>query len=214
MSIAEKLTTIAENEPKVYEAGKQAEHDAMWDGLQNFGSRTDYSRWCKGCGKLDDWFYPKYHMQIDIGSEMFRGANCSTGFDLAKRLEDCGVVLDTSKCTNAQMMFTYCNVKRLPTLDFSSITTASGIQLAFTGCSYLEDVRLSGTLSVANFDVSACAKLNKESIVSIINALSTATSGLTVTLSKTAVETAFGSTTASEWTTLIGTRDNWTISLA
>ena len=40
MSIAEKLTTVAENVPKVYEAGKKAEYDAFWDKYQNNGKRT------------------------------------------------------------------------------------------------------------------------------------------------------------------------------
>ena len=42
MSIAEKLTLAAENVPKVYEAGKQAEHDRFWDDIQQFGERKNY----------------------------------------------------------------------------------------------------------------------------------------------------------------------------
>ena len=34
MSIAEKLTKVAENVPKVYEAGKKDEHDKFWDEYQ------------------------------------------------------------------------------------------------------------------------------------------------------------------------------------
>jgi hypothetical protein len=44
MSIAEKLTTIAENEPKVYEAGKKAENDRFWDDVTNKGQRADFSK--------------------------------------------------------------------------------------------------------------------------------------------------------------------------
>ena len=35
MSIADKLTTIAENEQKVYDAGAKSEHDKFWDSYQN-----------------------------------------------------------------------------------------------------------------------------------------------------------------------------------
>ena len=64
-------------------------------------------------------------------------------------------------------------------------------------------------------------RLNRASITSVINALSTTTTGLTVTLSKTAVNKAFetsegaadGSTSA-EWLALVATRSNWTIALA
>ena len=48
MNIAEKIAIIAENEPKVYEAGKidgkQAAYDEFSDAFQNFGQRTDYSK--------------------------------------------------------------------------------------------------------------------------------------------------------------------------
>lgn len=185
MSIAEKLTTIAENELKVYEAGKQAgkqeEYDAFWDGLQNYGNRTNYSRAFFTCGKLDDWFYPKHDMNTSSAQEMFRGATCSTTFDLAQRLEDCGVVMDTSQCTTAQMMFAYCNIKRLPTLDFSSISNTSGTYLTFAGCYYLEDVRFSGTTYYA-LDFSGSSNLSTESVQSIIDHLADLTGQTAQTL--------------------------------
>ena len=63
--------------------------------------------------------------------------------------------------------------------------------------------------------------LSKDSIISIINALSTATSDLPITLSITAVNNAFETSpgaadgsTSEEWTALIATKPNWTISLA
>jgi hypothetical protein len=61
-----------------------------------------------------------------------------------------------------------------------------------------------------NFNVHWSPKLSKASIESIINALSSTTSGLTVTISKTAKEAAF---TSAEWSALIATKSNWTISL-
>ena len=42
MSIAEKLVTVAENEQKVYDAGKQAEYDAFWDNYQVYGNRENF----------------------------------------------------------------------------------------------------------------------------------------------------------------------------
>ena len=62
MSIAEKLTTIAENEQKVYDAGfeagksqggdtdeafeqgRQAEKKAIWDAITNSNKRKTYNR--------------------------------------------------------------------------------------------------------------------------------------------------------------------------
>ena len=58
-------------------------------------------------------------------------------------------------------------------------------------------------------------KLNKESITSVINRLSSGANGLTVTLSLTAVNNAFeGGRDGTEWQTLIATKPNWTIAYA
>lgn len=83
----------------------------------------------------------------------------------------------------------------------------------------LEHMIVEGTIAQNGFNVRWSTNLDKESITSIINALSTTTSGLTVTLSKTAVNNAFGidvddPTTypeGSEWYELRHSRDNWTV---
>ena len=43
MAVAEKLTQIAENMPKVYEAGVKAEWNKLWDDIQLLGTRTAYN---------------------------------------------------------------------------------------------------------------------------------------------------------------------------
>ena len=70
------------------------------------------------------------------------------------------------------------------------------------------------------FDVQYSTSLTRQSIENIIAALSTTTSGLTVTISKAAVNTAFETATdaadgasSQAWNDLIATRANWTISL-
>ena len=90
----------------------------------------------------------------------------------------------------------------------------------FAGASALEEITITGTIGQNGFSISPCVKLSKDSIKSVINALSTTTSGLTVTLSKTAVNNAFGidvddTTTWAEGTEyyeLRHSKDNWTIS--
>ena len=42
MSIAEKLTTIAQNEQKVYDAGYSKAESDFWDAYQKKGARTTY----------------------------------------------------------------------------------------------------------------------------------------------------------------------------
>ena len=71
-------------------------------------------------------------------------------------------------------------------------------------------IRFEGVIGKNGLSFQWSHRLSKDSIESIINALSTTTNGLTVTLSATAVNSAF---TTDEWNTLIGTRSNWTISL-
>ena len=43
MSIAEKLQIVAENEQKVYEAGKKTQYDEFWDAFQDYGNKTNYA---------------------------------------------------------------------------------------------------------------------------------------------------------------------------
>ena len=60
MSIADKLTTVAENVPKVYEAGRKAEYDAEWDERQEYGNRIDHRYFFAGNGWTSYTFNPKY----------------------------------------------------------------------------------------------------------------------------------------------------------
>lgn len=216
---------------EVYEAGAKAEYDAFWDALQSYGNQTNYDYRFASNGWNNVTFNPKYNMTISSGLRMFQ----STGITDAKGvLEKSGVVLDTSKC--ADMRY-FCaeskTITRLPVISFESTSYTSNafdrcVKLSwidkivfrldgkntfvdtFRECSSLVHVSVDGVIGQNGFDVHWSTLLNKDSITSIINALSTTTSGLTVTLSKTAKEAAF---TDDEWAALIATKTNWTISL-
>lgn len=77
MTIAEKLTQIAENEQKVYDAGyqealkvggndewyakgKQEEYDAFWNMIQDHGNRTDYGQAFRNWRSSTEYLRPKY----------------------------------------------------------------------------------------------------------------------------------------------------------
>ena len=80
----------------------------------------------------------------------------------------------------------------------------------------LREVRFEGVIGQNGFDVHWSTKLSEASIRSIINALSTTTTGLTVTLSETAVHSIWPPPSMAmwaQWEALIATRPNWTISL-
>lgn len=273
MTIAEKLTTIAENEQRVYkagynagkalnydegyEAGKQAEYDTIWDGIQNNGERSNYyygfaNAWTK------ETFKPKYSVITSAGTTvanaMFYNFNDNLtedeietkAIDLVEVAEQQGIVFDFSKAKQLLQTFTTGGIKRIGVVDasnknnmlyafyqhapyslsriekiISSATTAWTDSDAFNSCKNLTHCIFEGEIAKSGLKMSACTKLDKESITSIINCLSTATSGLSVTLSKKAVDKAFetsegandGSTSA-EWEALEATKTNWTISLA
>lgn len=139
MNMADKLTTIAENQQKIYDAGyaagasengdydaayaagKQAEYDTFWDEYQSNGSRTDYSNAFAGAGWTTNTFNPKYDIAPVNGYMMFRYSTIAG--DLVEILDSLGVSLDTSNITNPQYMFCGTQFTRIGELDFSNVTT-------------------------------------------------------------------------------------------
>ena len=246
MSIAEKFEVIAD---EVYEKGKKDEYDKFWDNFQNYGKRTNYSYAFQGHGFNNQNFYPKYDIRpVDAYAlNLFYAWSVITdislrNINLKERLEECGVVLDTSQATNLTSAFAYFYSSELPTIDLTGLTNASSMIFSdnydylksiekiiisettpistswFRSDTGLENLIVEGTIAQNNFNVKDCTKLSGASIVSIIEALSDTTSGLTVTLSQTAVDNmAFpivgNKGTYNSWTDLEQSRTNWTISL-
>ena len=161
---------------------------------------------------------------------------------LKKRLEECNVTLNTGGATNLSNAFSYGTFTELPAIDLRGLTdTPSNIfsnnytylqtiekiivdeNTPFTSSMFTNDTGLvsltvEGTIAKNGFNVKDCKNLSSASIVSIIEALSTETDGLTVTLSKTAVNNMTfpivgNKGTYNSWTELEQTRTNWTISL-
>ena len=65
MSIAEKLTTIAENQQNVFDAGKKSEYDAFWDAYQQNGNRRNYAFAFSGQAWGCNAFKPKYPIRFN-----------------------------------------------------------------------------------------------------------------------------------------------------
>lgn len=229
-----------------YEAGKQAEYDRFWDECQQNGTRTNYRNAFGGVTWNDSNFRPKYDITIYEGYMAFAYAGIA---DLAQTLETAGVTMSEYAITNAQYMFmSSTNLTRVPIIRLSAGTNYNSIAYGmfdgcknlktidkiilektpqqstfwtstFNNCSALENILFEGVIG-AKISFSQSTKLSKDSITSIVNALSTTTSGLTVSLSKTAVNNAFSinvddETTypeGSEFYTLRHSKDNWTFS--
>lgn len=233
MSIADKLTTIVENEQKVYEAGKRSEYDRLWDSLQQNGKKTDYEGGFCGVWN-DETFKPKYDMRPVNANTMFEHCDIT---DLKAAVERAGVTLDFSKVSYGRLtqMFQSSQITRVGVIDTTGsanftinymfygaqklreveelVITDDGNQQfgatnTFAYCTALKEIRIRGTLG-CSLSFQWCP-LSRDSIVSIVNALSTTTSGLSVTLSSTAIGNAF---TEEEWLALCATKPNWTISM-
>lgn len=193
MSIAEKLTTIAENEQKVFKAGKQAVYKEMFDAYQKNGTRTNYAyafqRW------EEPMFYPTHDIKPEgSNSYIFNyfGENIDEVLNLKERLTECGVVLDTSKATSLANMFYYARISHIPTIDITGLTGdavgvfasrwlesiekiiikadgTSTFRSLFTNSEKLKDLRIEGVIGVT-FGLTS-SPINAESAISIINAL-------------------------------------------
>lgn len=191
MSIAEKLITIAENEPKVYEAGQKAEYDTFWDSYQENGNRTDYELAFAGEGWTDETFKPKYDLTAtnDYATQMFWGCNIT---DLAGILKKQNVKLITEGCKSPVQMFQNSKIETIPPLDFSSANGSTTYCFASTSIKTIERLKVSENTNfhpqifsyasalkniafegVIGTDISFknCKSLTHQSLMSIINAL-------------------------------------------
>lgn len=214
-----------------FTVGEQTEYDRFWNAYQQNGSRTDYQRAFSGPCWNAETLHPKYNIAPKWGgaTAMFQG-NMFPG-SLKQHFESIGKSLDFSALSSATNIFYGAStITELPDLDFGSCKEFSSVFVGctslhtlkikvsetmpfssgFTNCSALVNFTIEGTVGQNGLNLQWSTKLSKTSIESVVNALSTTTSGLSVTLSKTAVNTAFAT---EEWATLAATKSNWTINL-
>ena len=209
MSIAEKLTTIAENEQKVYEAGQKSEYDRFWDKHQMNGARTIYA------GAFAGWkgenFNPKYKI-APVGSTvahyMFyafnrnrRGDETIEMFDMSPyqhMLDFSGITTQTSmfmdaaiknlycdfsKCTSLNMVFQAVNVQPLENITLKVTSKTTSFTNWFQNRKAITQLFFTDDSEItASVSFSDCSKLSYESLRSIINALGTVSSTKTLTL--------------------------------
>lgn len=218
MSITDKLTTIAENEQKVYEAGKTAEWSEFWDSVvQSNGKIQGVSYAFYNCFWNDNNFKPKYDIVFGYDQQVRAFELCHIT-DLRGILEKCGVTI-TFGGGNFTNTFANSKITRLPEMYiqpksyyaiFYNCTALESIQKLkttntspnyiggtsmFYNCTSLKEIEIEGTIFASiTFQYSP---LNTASIVSIIESLSSTTdeetgeytvTGQTLTLKQTAVD--------------------------
>ena len=240
MTDAEKLIKIAENEKKVYDAGKQAEYDRFWDnhptgkGVAIVGDSL-----FSGPSWNDITFKPKRDIILqDSAYMMFR--NCAIT-DLPKSLNECGVKLDLSRVSifyhtwyqtktthigeipltlvgidaySSSMCFGSTN---LHTIDKIIVIESTLIHAsAFSGCTSLANIAFEGVIGTS-LALGDCP-LTKASVLNIFEHYSTTKTRLTLTLNLNAVNKAFETSdgaldgsSSDEFTALKATRPNLAI---
>lgn len=224
---------------EIYKQGNYDERVKFWDAWTDNGKRTDYGYGCYG------WYGEAFYPTRDLGgTNMQRMFYMFKELDLAERCKECGIKIDCTKCTNTGYMFGSSEVTGVPHLElnhrnmnkfdglFNNCPNLKYVEkitfrddgtqtfLATTfNCSGLEEIRFEGVIG-NDITFQSCTLLSKESISSIMNVLSTTTSGKILSLSKTAVNNAFETSddagdgsTSNEWNTLVATKNNWTITL-
>lgn len=182
-----------------YEAGKKSEYDRFWDAYQDYGKRVNYAQIFYNNGWNKDTFNPKY----DIICE----GNCY-GIFTYSAIVDTIKNIDVTKATDVGSLFNACT--QLEIVRNLIVSENVPITAWFNNCSKLKNLTITGAIGKNGLNLKWSTLLTKESIISVINALSSTTSGLSCTLSQVAVNNAF---TDAEWSALIATKTNWTISL-
>lgn len=216
------------------DVGGKSWYDEFWDSYNTSNqtySRSDFMF----AGRMwnDVTFKPKHDIVLKPSSSgVFYDNGCT---NLKAILNECGVKLDTSQVTNVGNFFISSSIEVLPEIDFSNATTVTNafghmsylksidkvtfkngvtFNTTFNNLKMLEEIRIGGTISGSGFDIHWSTKLTADSLKSIIQALSTTTTGLTITLPTTAqanYEAVYG---AGSWETLTASRNNWTIAYA
>lgn len=236
--------------------GKQAEYDAFWDVYQLNGTRINYQYAFGNSLWKNETFRPKYNIVLGSGYSGTNMFHSCTVTDLTAALEKQGVILDTSNNGVFTSMFQKANCKRIPPINLSrsheygsslsylfansTVETIDKLivtenttfsSTSFQGCASLISVTFEGIIGKNGLNLQWSTNLSRDSIINVVMHLSDDTSGLSVTLSKAAVDEAFkvlpgemdGSEVVEEdavigsdsqaWNNLIASRANWTINL-
>ncbi|MBR4295755.1 MAG: hypothetical protein IKT56_02815 [Clostridia bacterium] len=154
---------IAENEQKVYDAGKQAEYDRFWDAFQNYGKRTDYSYAFAYGGWNNNTYNPKYIISPSACNGLFMSNTTIT---------DTKVTIDLISSNGSQKNGLFSGAIKLKTIRKLIVDETIGFQSSppmFNKCTSLEDIKFEGVIG-KDLNISACP-LVRESIDNIFDHL-------------------------------------------
>ncbi|MBQ6998258.1 MAG: hypothetical protein IJN62_00520 [Clostridia bacterium] len=234
MSIADKLTTIAENEQKVYDKGvtdgRQAEYDEFWSDAfstlkDGYGGKHAFAGRCWNAKT----FNPPPGTFIPYVCEgMFRESKIG---DLAGIMERTGFTIKWSATSYFDCMFINATITHIPVIDLSSAiyvsqtfsstaikvidgiifpSVARNFKTTFSNATALEEISYIGGTIQGNITLSSCTKLNHDTIMRVINALyDYVAEGSTTTYTLTLGSTNLAKLTDEE--KAIATQRGWTL---
>lgn len=170
-------------------------NDEFWNIYQENGKRSNYAYGFSGRGWSDETFKPKFDIIHKGGNLQYLFAE-SRITNLKAILEECGVTLDFSQATSGNYPFSGSQITHVGVLDFSGYSSLAyllhnseklvsvdklilkndGSQgfnstFSFGKLPSLEHMIVEGCIGKNNFDVSSSVKLDKASLLSIINCL-------------------------------------------
>ncbi len=222
-----------------YEAGQRAEYDRFWDIYQDNGNRKHYEGAFMGYGWNEETLKPKYSIKIESTYMMF--AYCQYTGDLDDIFINRGLSfeIDINPSNPQGQMFFQTRISTIGTIDLSQITQTSHLTSFFNSTyivtiknlippqaamaatcwqSRLVNLGIGGEIT-KDFNLSRCNKLSAVSVRNVMENLADVT-GQTVTFSKTAINSAFETSsgaadgsTSKEWASLVASRPDWTITL-
>ena len=172
---------------------------------------------------LTNWQHFSYRNNRNTFVEKLKYSDTSNGEVFSDMFYGCSELttipqIDTTKGTSFDYMFYGCS--KLTTIPQINTSNGEVFNNMFSSCSALTNLTIAGSINTSGMNFRSATKLSKASITSVVNALSASASGKSITFSKTAIDSAFETSsgaadgsTSDEWLNLIATKSNWTISL-
>lgn len=230
MSIADKLVEIAENVPKVYEAGK----GAYWDDLQQNGKLKDYDYMFSSYYWTPDTFDPKYipikplravgmfanaaKLTIDLSEGKYKEIiDLSECEGFSSTFTESGItgvgIINATLNPNKRISYGFQSAKKLKKIEKFITDEAVTYTQTFSYCNSLEDITVEGVIG-ANISF-LHSPLNAKSLVSVVEHLSDTVSG-TLTVNQNAIDNAKFPVTSEKtgityanWEALKATKTKW-----
>ena len=207
MTLAEKLTAIAQNQQAVFDAGAQSEYDRFWDAYQNKGNNKYYLYAFAGNRWNDTTYNPKYPITPTGNSQMMYIMSGVTDTKVP-------IDLDAENVTNCTNMFK--DATSLKTIRLLKVRDTIPMHDQFSGCKKLENITIEGTIGrIVNMSACPLTRASIESVVAALSDIATVDTvkgtELTATFKVSAVNAAF---TAEEWVVLTASKPNWRFVLA